>query len=236
LLRTAKNKERWIRSPMAGVLGDHRKFPHDAGRATSTASATATPTATLPASQSGDYLVVWWRASSTLASGTSVPTGWTAAVSAASPDGSDDICGCFYKVADGSEGTSLAFPNMGTARNFAMAAWRIANAGTPTFTTLGSFGASNSVGHRNQDPALGVKNYLVLSLQGCEDARVCHSVCPPFERLISVNVSSGATGVTVFGATCRIRSNQFPPALNWFFTLDANSNNKTGMMIHFPVA
>lgn len=234
-LHTRRGRTFQLRDPVKDIMGYRRRFPYDADRATTTVAASSAPTVTLPAHDSGDYLLVHWRAGGTLATPGNLPTGWSTAVTNSTLDGSDDVQGAMYKQSDGTEGTSLTFASMGTSRNWAVIAWRITGAGAPSFTSIASTGASTVIGG-NFPSGLATDNYLFIHLAGCEDAFTAIGACPPLINIATqATVATGATGCSVFGASCRYRGTGFPGAWNWFATqLNGNSNNKMQAGAAFP--
>lgn len=175
--------------------------PVDAGRATtSVPSATLTWTVNLPASiASGDVLVAFLRgAASQSISGMS---GWTNII-ADSTDASDDKTEVWYRVADGTEGTTKSVTWTGSIKGAAIV-WRCTGAAnTGSIVESGGIAIGTSV---NPDPPAitplgGSKDYLIL-VGGCMDGETQTFAAPGLYSNL-VQADSGTAGAAA--SNCRM--------------------------------
>lgn len=123
-------------------------------------TAVTTHTVSLPASiAAGDLLILFLAINQRAVS--SAPSGYTQLVNTAYA-GTDTAGGaCYYKVADGSEGSTITFGTAVTSRS-AHLSLRITGAGTPE-AAEGTADASTTVDPPNLTPSGGSKNYLWLA-------------------------------------------------------------------------
>lgn len=141
-------------------------FPVDAGRAaTNGSTAAVNKICNLPAGiQSGDLLVLILN---TVAADThSTPTGWTALALNNGDPASDDTTSIWYRVANGSEGSSVTV-SCTTSDKFAAICWRITGAATPELSTMAT-GADDAPDPPSLTPSGGTKDYLWLWLGAWE--------------------------------------------------------------------
>lgn len=145
-----------------GAVEAVASFPVVAGTNNSlTASASTTHTVSLPASISaGDLLLIFL---STIENTYTTPSGWTQLFQVSGS--SQNVFACFYKVASGGEGASVAV-TCGAAREGAHQSYRITGyTGSPESQTS-SNGTDANPNPPSLTPAAGSGNYLWIAACG----------------------------------------------------------------------
>jgi hypothetical protein len=187
-----------------GVLA----FPFVAASVASPAAPSTDAIVTLPSGiVAGETLLIWIRAS--LGGAFNWPAGWNVLTDSA-PDGSLDQVALAWRLATGSEGSTVDLrPRAGSAiSTFAAIAWRISGAADPTvnppqFATL-AVGTSTLPDPNALTPTGGAKNYLWLWLGGWEGIQTSPPASNPTNYSTDVIGVSSGTGTVV--NHCRVAS------------------------------
>lgn len=197
------------------ILPEDPDFP-EAEIVTTAVTADSTPTFNLPSGVvADDVLIVAWRSSDTLSNPNALPSGWTTLVASTSGDGSGDHAGAMWKRAAGGE-TDVTMADFGTAANFTAVAWKVTNAKDPVASTMASAASANLAGDPpSLDPAGGTADFLWLAFISTEDAHVTKVAPQGYEKLATVNVSSGASGCMAAGAQRALRADSDDPDVFW---------------------
>lgn len=205
-------------------------FADDANRAVTDTggSNTTTPSFNVPSGvEVGELLVLMWRAGGNVISITN-NAGFTQLV-LSSADGTDDDFYVGYKIADGTEGSSVQF-TVSNGRRFAGVMYRINNGGTPVISSVGT-GSGTSIDPASFSPAGGVDNYLWIPIGTCEDARTVSAFPTNYVNGAQENVSTGADGATCATASRQVQSATVNPGA---FVITVTSNNHMHATVAIP--
>lgn len=169
--------------------------PVDAGRiATNITTATDPWTVNLPASiAAGDLLVLFTRAAG--AQSPTTPSGWTLFRQSVD-DANDDITQVYWRVADGSEGSTMSFDWSAAAKGCAIC-WRITGADT-TKSPRPIEGQAANVGttaNANPNAASGLdgsRDYLFLVILAMDSETATFTAPSGYSNTVTAN--SGTAG------------------------------------------
>jgi hypothetical protein len=196
-------------------------FADDANRVVTDTggSNTTTPAFNVPSGVvTGELLLLAWRSSGNVTSITDA-AGFTQ-LSLSSADATDDDFYVGYKVADGTEGSTITF-TVSNGRKFAAIMWRIDNGGTPMISSVGT-SSGTSIDPATYNPGVGEINGLWIPIATCEDTRTVSAFPSPYVNTVEENVSTGADGATVMAGSRQVATSQVNPNP---FTLNSISNN-----------
>lgn len=204
-------------------------FPTDTARAvTDITTGTTTPAFNVPASVvAGELLLLLWRSGGAVNSITDA-AGFTQLV-LSSADGSDDDFYVGYKVATGSEGSTIT-QTVSTSRSFAGIMYRIQDGGTPTISSVGT-GSGTSVNPGEYDPGVGVIEALWIAVGTCEDSRTVSSGPNNYSNLAQENANTSFDGATVMAASRQMEAEKDNPTA---FTINTTSNGHMHAMVVVP--
>ena len=200
-------------------------FPVDAGRVATSITTAADPwTINLPASiVAGDLLILAVRGQNT--AGETPPAGWTTLawydIPGGDADASGDTAAVFYRWADGTEGTTLNWDQLTTAKGIALC-WRVTGAANPAtrapelaranYTT-----AANSADPPTLTPTGGSKDYLILTV-GHQQGEVGAFTAAPsgYTNLLTANSGTGglpSTNTIGAGASKQVTGSSEDPGV-----------------------
>jgi ribosomal protein S19 len=182
-------------------------FPTDAARVATNGSTAATnKVCNLPTGiSSGDLLILILRSA---ASDThSTPSGWTALALNDGADAADDITSVFYRVASGTEGSTVTVNGTASVK-FAAVCWRITGGGTPQLSSIAT-GSSTAPNSPSFTPSGGAQDYLWVSLIGFAGTGSVSSGPASYLNVTSANSGFGSTTASncrVAGATRQLNA------------------------------
>lgn len=185
--------------------------PIVAATATSVNETNSAGTVTLPASSAGDLLIVAVNIEGNASSST--PSGWTALGSKVDGGSGDrPKLQVFYKVAGGSEGTSLAITGAAWG---AYLAWRITGyQGTPEIQTY-NHGGANGTGNTADPPSItptwGSAPNLYIAIAATLDATVTAAPSGYTGLIATETTSHGSIDAAIGGAYLRATSSSEDP-------------------------
>jgi hypothetical protein len=210
-------------------------FPVDAARIGTGGSTAATnKVCNLPTGiSSGDLLLLILRSAG--ADTHSTPTGWTALALNNGADAADDITSVFYRVASGTEGSTVTV-NGTASLKFAAICWRITGGDTPQISTAAT-GTSTTPDPPSFTPSGGAKDYLWIWLGAWEGEQTSPPSGSPTNYNNPVGANSGTAGAIttncqVAGASRQLNAaSEDPPS----WTISA-SDDWTAWTVAIPPA
>lgn len=179
-------------------------FPSIAGTGATTAGSTAATNkaCVLPASiAAGNLLILVIRSAG--ADTHTTPTDWNDLVKNDGTDASDDVVSIFYRVATGSEGTSVTVNGTGSVR-WAAISWRITDhnsAQAPQASTVAS-GTNTTPNPTTCTPTGGAKDYLWLWVGTWEGEQTSPPTGNPTNYSNTLGSDTGTAGAVT--ANCRV--------------------------------
>jgi hypothetical protein len=180
-------------------------FPQVAGTATTNGSTAATDkVCNLPSGiASGNLLLLVLR--SAAADTHTTPSGWTALFANETDASGGDITSCWYRVASGTEGTTVTV-NGTASTKFASLAYRIAahDSTTPPAVSTRATGTSTTPNPPALTPGGGAQDYLWLWMGGWQGEQTSPPAGTPTNYTDPIGASSGTAGST--STNCRVAS------------------------------
>lgn len=192
--------------------------PVDAARATDTWNGESPVVINLPTGiTAGDLLIVALR--QTQAQTATTPAGWTTLLNNDATDATDDTQHVFYKVADGSEGSTVSVAVSATGKGCSIA-WRITGAADPVLTQVPQIAvatfttAANAANPPSITPTGGSKDYLFLAVMGAGGASTVASAAPTNYSNLTGNNAPGGSAATqgwISGASRQLTASSEDP-------------------------
>lgn len=196
-------------------------FPVDAARTgTNGSTAAANKVCTLPSGISAGHLLILVLRSAG-ADTHSTPTGWTSLVLNDTADASDDTTSVWYRLATGTEGSTVTV-NGTASLKFAALCWRITGAIDPSTQppqiSTAATGTSTTPNPASLTPTGGAKDYLWLWVGAWEGEQTSPPAGNPANYSNPAGASSGtagavATNCQVAGASRQLNAaSEDPPS------------------------
>lgn len=170
-------------------------FPSIAATNTTNGAAATNKSCNLPSGiQSGNLLLLWIRSNG--ADTHTTPSGWSDLVKNNTADASDDTTSLFYKIASGSEGSTVTV-NGTASLKFSSLSWRVTGAHQTTAPNVATAtGTSSTPDPPSLTPSGGTKDYLWIAIYGIEGTSTLSSYPANYSSNQITVATSGSTAAT----------------------------------------